>query len=175
MEGNEQTATLTTDFQPLGVGVFNGISYIVSGRFDAAGVFLEGEIGTFPSPDYDALLANPSAINPEVYQPLIDVYSPLRNFSNSTVESILNADSSYTEPFRTSEFNFLSDRLVELEIQPSYDDSVNIIMTDDHNSLRLINSRFKVDREGKNAAIAERRQDKDIFYESNVYKTLYIV
>jgi len=164
MNGNEHVTQLTEGFQPLGVEVFKGISYIVSGRFDSNGNFIEGEIGSFPSPDWDNLVNN--GIDASYYLPMKDKYAPLKNFStipnnSPVIPHPLDDDVNYNEPFRTPELNFLSDRLIEVEIQPSYDDSVNIIFTDDYNPVRLINSRFKVSEDGKNAAIADRRQDKD--------------
>lgn len=166
LQGTDHVATLTPGFRPLGVKVFNDIAYIISGKFDANGVFLEGEIGTYPSPDWGTLLA-PSTPDPNNYLPLVYAYQPLRNFCTSTVESVLNTDTSYHEPFRTNLFNFLSDRLIEIELQPSYDDSVNIIFTDDYNSIRLVNSRFRVHDDGKRASVAQRRQTKDTNTYSN--------
>jgi hypothetical protein len=166
MEGNELITQLTPGFQPLGVKVFKDIAYIVSGRFDVNGVFIEGEIGTFPSPDWANLFAQPN-IDPNFYLPLKNVYQPLKNFSTSFSEFILNDDINYTQSFRTNKLNFLSDRLIEVEIQPSYDESVNIIFTDDFNPVRLVNSRFRLSDNGKSAAIADRRQTKDTNTYSN--------
>jgi hypothetical protein len=167
MEGNHQVASLTTGFRPLGVAVFNDITYIVSGNFDDEGGFLRGEVGTFPSPDWANLLAGTN-LDPNNYLPLQNVYSPLYNFSTSTDETILDSDLNYEEPFRTQLLNFRSDRLIEVELQPSYDESVNIVFTDDFNNVRLVNSRFRLDDSGKNASIADRRQDRD----TNVYSEL---
>lgn len=159
MAGNENVTQLSEGYQPLGVAVFKDIAYIVSGLFDTSGAFISGEIGTFPSPDWDALING--GIDPEVYLPLKQEYSPLRNFSNSTNTLVLSDDFNYTEAFSTDQFEFDSGRLIEVELQPSYDDSVNVIFTDDLNPVRLINSRFKMSSDGKSAAIADRRQTKD--------------
>jgi len=43
---------LTEGFIPLAVKSYNNIGYIVSGRFSSEGKFIEGELGTFPSPDW---------------------------------------------------------------------------------------------------------------------------
>jgi hypothetical protein len=166
MHGNEYTATLTEGYVPLGVNVFNDISYIVSGKFDADGVFISGEIGTYPSPDWGGLLGQPT-LDPDFFLPLVEAYQPLYNFSTSVVPSVLDDDIYYTEPFRTAKLNLLAGNLIEMELQPSYDDSVNIILTEDYNPIRLINSRFKLDDSGKSAAIADRRQTKDTNTYSN--------
>jgi len=159
-QGTDIQTELTPEFIPLGVGVFNNIAYIVSGRFDNNGDFIEGEIGTYPSPDWTQLQNNFSNA-PDFSAPLVYSYSPLRNFSTSTVNSVLDDDINYFESFRTSKLNLVRDHLIEVELQPSYDGSVNIIFTDDRNPIRLVNSRFIVDDSGKNAKLGDRRQTKD--------------
>lgn len=159
MTGNENITGLTPGYQPLGVQVYDGISYIISGKFDTEGNFESGEIGTFPSPRWGSLLTN--GIDPDYFLTLQNIYSPLKNFCLSSNDTFLNDDRNYISPFRTSKLNFLSDRLIEIECQPSYDGSVNIIFTDDYNRPRLVNSRFKLSSDRKSAAIADRRQVKD--------------
>ena len=159
MTGNEAITGLTPGYQPLGVREHDGIAYIISGKFDVDGNFESGEIGTFPSPRWGNLITN--GIDPEYYLTLSNVYSPLKNFSVSNNDAFLDDDIHYNAPFRTSKLNLLSDRLIEIECQPSYDGSVNIIFTDDYNKPRLVNSRFKLSPDGKYAAIADRRQTKD--------------
>lgn len=165
MEGNEQVAQLTEGFQALGFTVYNDISYIVSGKFDDDGVFIEGEIGTFPSPDWTGFFGGP--LDPEYYLPLQNSYQPLKNFSTSDLDDDLSDDVNYFLPFRTNLLNFKAGRLIEVKSQASYDGSVNIIFTDDYNPVRLVNSRFKLNEDGKTAAIADRRQTKDTNTYSN--------
>jgi len=105
MEGNDDVAQLTEGFQALGVEVFKGIAYIISGKFDDNGLFELGEIGTFPSPDWDNHYNNGDAGLTQ-YLPLKNVYSPLRNFNSTTPitqadDDALNDDANYKEPFRT--------------------------------------------------------------------------
>jgi len=158
MEGTDAFSALPFGSKPLGVAVFNNISYILSGVFDQNGGMLSCEIGTFPSPDWGNLnLQNP--INPNFFLPIKKEYSPLKNFYNGVGN--IESDKSYNFPFSTKKLNFRSDRLIEVEIQPSYDDSVNIVFTDDYNPIRLVNSRFRVHESGKKAALADRRQVKD--------------
>lgn len=175
MEGNEWATQLTPGFQPLGLAVIKNICYIVSGRFDNAGNFLEGEFGTYPSPDWSNLLATGlNANTPQNFLPMLNKYQPLYNFmtdvnlinlqtlySISNPDLILNEDKYYQYPFRTPLLDFANDRLIEVELQDSYDGSINIIITDDKNPMRLVNSRFIVSEDGKSAALADRRQTKD--------------
>lgn len=77
------------------------------------------EIGTFPSPDYN----NTNNI--------IQQYKPLENVKN---EGFL----------RTEYLNFSLEHPVDIEVQPSYDGSVNLILNDGYNIPRLINSGFSV-------------------------------
>jgi hypothetical protein len=53
---------------------------------------------------------------------------------------------------------------VDIEIQPSYDGSVNLILNDDKNIPRLINSRFSV-REKNTYEIVDRIGEND----TNIY------
>jgi len=223
MKSNELAAQLTPGFQPLGVATYKNIAYIISGRFDSFGDFIEGEIGTYPSPDWATLNAPmlssaTSAVSPpsnlsQIDYPILDVYSPLQNFLTGSFTKpsgiaphlldalidnylalnglpdtpanrelggnfILSNDGWYTEPFRSSKFNFKQDRLIEVELQESYDNSINIIFTDDSNKVRLVNSRFIMSEDGKSAALANRRQTKDTntysevrFFANNLLKT----
>ena len=171
LKGTDLITQLTPGFKPLAVEVYKNIAYIVSAKFDNNGNFIQGEIGTFPSPDYSLIS------DPNVFYPLIEEYRPLQNFlpdnqlpidpltgltiSGLTLDTFLNQDSNYVHDFRTSKFNFRNDSLIEMELQPSYDGSVNILLTDDRNPVRLINSRFIVGEDSKTASLANRRQNKD--------------
>lgn len=165
MKGTDLFSSLTKDYRPLGVAVHENIAYILSGKFHDDGTFISGEIGTFPSPDWTAIN---NSQDPEEYFPLVQAYAPLHNFYSGTSTAALNNDSSHKAPFRTSKLDFQADRLIEIELQPSYDESINIIFTDDYNPVRLVNSRFKLHEDGKRAAIANRRQKKD----TNTYSNL---
>jgi hypothetical protein len=174
MQGNQLATQLTTGFQPIGIAVHKNIAYIISARYDAAGVFLEGEIGTYPSPDWATLLT--PALSPTTattFVPMLNQYSPIKNFLTNTQlaalmssipateNAVLNNDAYYEEAFKTPLLDFPNDRLIEVEIQQSYDNSVNILFTDNRNQKRLVNSRFILSEDGKSAALADRRQSKD--------------
>ena len=68
--------------------------------------------------------------------------------------------------FDTDKLNFDLDHPVEIEVQPSYDGSVNLILNDDKNIPRLINSRFSV-REKNTYEIVDRIGEND----TNIYNS----
>ena len=171
---------LTPGFIPIGVNTLNGIAYIVSYNPNT----FEGEIGTFPSPDYplctpssdccinsnDSVEAssesevlaydvNSSKEEYELHKNLVNKYQPLYNLykgcnnCNTEQESCLEPkqDADITcllHPLRTTHFNFSLEHPVEVNLQPSYDGSVNIIINDGYNIPRLINSRFSAKENG---------------------------
>ena len=159
LKGNNDITKLSAGFQVLAVTTFKDIAYIVSAKYDDDGVFELGEIGTYPSPDWAGLFST-GEMDPNYYLPLVPEYQPIKNFSTSEEDFILSNDINYNEGFTTNMLNFGSG-LLELEAQPSYDESVNLIITDDINPIKLINVRFRLDDSGKNAALADRRQIKD--------------
>lgn len=159
LKGNEVLTSISDGFQVLGVTTFKDIAYIVSAKYDDNGEFLLGEIGTYPSPDWTGLFAD-GGLDPNYYLPLVDTYQPIKNFSTSEDDELLSSDENYREGFTTGKLNF-GTSLLEVEAQPSYDESINLIITDDINPIKLINTRFKLDDSGKNASIADRRQVKD--------------
>ena len=69
----------------------------------------------------------------------------------------------------TDKLNFDLDHPVEIEVQPSYDGSVNLILNDDKNIPRIINSRFSV-REKNTYEIVDRIGENDTnIYGSNTF------
>ena len=66
----------------------------------------------------------------------------------------------------TEKLNFDLEHPVEIEVQPSYDGSVNLILNDDKNIPRLINSRFSV-REKDTYEIVVRIGEND----TNIYNS----
>ena len=60
--------------------------------------------------------------------------------------------------------NFSLNNPVQIEVQPSYDGSVNLILNDDRNPPRLINSRFST-KELNTYEIVDRIGDND----TNIY------
>jgi hypothetical protein len=114
MTGNEEITGLTPGYQPLGVQVYNNISYIISGKFDDEGEFLSGEIGTFPSPRWGPLMAY--GLNENYFLTLENVYSPLKNFSTSNSAVYLEDDANYIEPFRTDKLKLSASLLMTAQL-----------------------------------------------------------
>jgi len=66
----------------------------------------------------------------------------------------------------TDKLNFDLEHPVDITIQPSYDGSVNLILNDDKNIPRLINSRFSA-REKNTYEIVDRIGEND----TNIYNS----
>ena len=114
----------------------------------------ESELGTFPSPVY------PETVSDDTIVQMSENYSPLYNFS----ETQSNIDEDYNNPFRTTELNIKPDSEVNLELQKTYDGSVNMIFSSNDNPVRLINTKFKVNNDST-ATLIKRRLNKN----DNVY------
>ncbi len=71
--------------------------------------------------------------------------------------------------FRTTELGFNLNNPIDITVQPSYDGTVNLILNDDKNPPRLINSRF-TPVEDKRYKIVDRRGNND----TNIYKEEFI-
>ena len=69
---------------------------------------------------------------------LENVYKPLRN---------LQLDTGEISDFITTKLEYNEKHPIDIEIQPSYDGSVNLILNDDKNQPVLINSRFSVNED----------------------------
>ena len=148
-ENNEiEYAQLSDGFIPVGIKEYNGIIYIASYNNDTG----EGELGSYPSPKYDGTQGD-----------LIYKYQPFHNFCES------KNDTSLLENFTTNQLNFDLLHPVSIEVQPSYDGSVNLILTDDKNPPRLINSRFAVLENGK-WEIPKRHNNNDNIYSKDEFE-----
>ena len=114
------------------------------------------------------------------YKDLINSYQPLYNLYRGSVKvkkKWYTLDSKQDQPIeyilhplRSVFFGFDLEHPVDIEIQPSYDGSVNLILNDGLNIPRLINSRFSVLENGT-WEIPKRRRNNDNIYRVN-YKTV---
>ena len=187
-EDNEQKfVQLSEGFIPLGIKEYGGIIYIVSYHLPSAeypnGA---GEIGSFPSPAEKraikiAKMAETKSTEYWQYEidaqtgPLVNKYSPFKNLitTNFITDPLKRKDikqvsnlpdaSDCLSDFRTEKFNFDLLHPVTIEAQASYDGSVNLILTDDKNPPRLINSGFSVLENGQ-VEIPNRRNNYDNIY-----------
>lgn len=147
----ESEVKLTQGFIPIGMKSFGGIIYI----FSHNPITLEGEIGTFPSPDY----TNYTEESEYNIHKLQYTYKPLHNLIKSTSNKTL-------QDLRTKAFNFDLEHPVQIDFQISYDESINIIFNDGKNIPRLINNGFAP--YGNNQVKIIKR-DQNIL-ETNVYE-----
>lgn len=139
--GNAYRAGMPEGWFVMGSAGFNGIEYFLLAEVDANGYSTgRGQIGSFPSPQPNAS-GNPNDAPPATGM-LLERYRPLHNFQ----PYVNNTPSDPTlYPFDAYEFNFSLERPVQVELQPDYDGTVNIIFNEPHdaqNPPRIINSRF---------------------------------
>lgn len=114
LKGTESKFSLSTGFIPVACTEFNNVLYIASWKQSSA----ELELGSYPSPDY----VSPSSGNNNVYR-------PFKNLSTSN--------------FRTAAFGTTTfPKIQRLEIQPDYDNSVNLCFTIAGLPPRIVNSKF---------------------------------
>lgn len=148
--GNTYVDKLKDKYIPIGVKEHNGILYIVSVNGDKT------EIGTFPSPNYDKS-------NYQDPEDLVPKYKALRVLENRS--ELTNQELGYT--VKTP---------VTIEIQDSYDGSVNLIIVAEENKPRIINSGFSVLPNGKYKFVNREQKVRtniyeDLFKESELIRT----
>lgn len=140
--GNKYVTSLTLGYTPIGIKEHNGILYIVSVNENKT------EIGTFPSPNYPE---SESDYNLEQEFNLINEYKALHVLENRN--ELTNIDLGYTV-----------ETPVTIEIQDSYDGSVNLILVANERKPRIINSGFSVTSNNKYKFIKRRKS-----VETNIY------
>lgn len=108
------------------------------------------------------------------------VFKPFKNVrysgKNEIISGILPNE---LVDFTTKDLNYSINYPVDIEIQPSYDGTVNLILSDNNTPPRLVNSRFSV-TEGRRFYIVDREGNKDtniydddrIDSQSRLYKTI---
>jgi hypothetical protein len=146
---------------PLACQTYNGIAYIISGVFSnlvggslykengntVYKTFVRGEIGTYPSPDYSNGVGD-LANGIDIKGNLVNVYKPIQNYDDyldvGGTSKTPNNITGVVGSFISTGFNFTIDSSLQLEIQSSFDGTVNLIFTDNVNPPRLINSYFAV-------------------------------
>ena len=170
---NKKNIKLPDGFQPIGMTEYNGIIYIAS-------INKEGEcqLGSFPSPNYKEYkvqtIDNIDGSEQEIK--MVDSYQPLRNCVKQDVngqeyfyyQDNTNRDENLEyviiHDCTTKLFNWDINHPVDIGVQPSYDGSVNLLINDNKNIPRLINTRFSVTSSGT-AKIPNRMKNN-----ANLYK-----
>lgn len=161
-KGNTYVASLKEDYVPIATKSYGEICYIVSAQVVNNKFTGKGEIGSFPSPDYDNLTDTDCTDGGCNYTgKLVNEYKPFMNYGGDAGTPINSSFEVGYGEFTSDNFNFQRDKPVEIvSVQPSYDGTVNVIFTDDFNKPKLINSRFTV-RPGKNIEIINRQGSND--------------
>ncbi len=123
------------NLKPLAAEVFKDVIYIIS--YNSTGNYVE--YGSYPSADLSGRYTNSEGkeVCPKDY-----VYAPLPNYNATEASTSLE----YLSPFRIPDallYGYDENSIVDMEIQPFYDGSVNIISTTTDASPRIINSRQK--------------------------------
>lgn len=170
---NKKNIKLPDGFQPIGMTEYNGIIYIAS-------INKEGEcqLGSFPSPNYKEYKVQTidNIDGSEQESKMVDSYQPLRNCVKQDVngqeyfyyQNITDIDENleYVAIYdcTTKLFNWDINHPVDISVQPSYDGSVNLLINDNKNIPRLINTRFSVTSSGT-AKIPNRMKNN-----ANLYK-----
>ena len=170
---NKENIKLPDGFQPIGMTEYNGIIYIAS-------INKEGEcqLGSFPSPNYKEYkvqtIDNIDGSEQEIK--MVDSYQPLRNcvkqdvngqeyfYYTDTTDKDENLGYVIIYDCTTKLFNWDINHPVDIDVQPSYDGSVNLLINDNKNIPRLINTRFSVTSSGT-AKIPNRMKNN-----ANLYK-----
>lgn len=138
---------LKQGFVPIGMESYGDIIYIASVNPNTNVC----ELGTYPSPKYE--------IPPEDKQPSqayaegLDLENNYKSLFNYFVDGI-------RQDFTTEQLNFDVEHPVNIEIQPSYDGSVNLILNDDKNEPRIINSGFSI-YENRKVRLVKRDQTEE--------------
>lgn len=128
---------------PIGIKEYGGIFYICV--YDCTDNHLDG-IYTYPSPDYknnifteDISLDTKKEVVGNIKNELSPLHVVKTNPNNPN-----NPNSYSISVLRTPRLQFSLQHPVNIDIQPSYDGTVNLILNDNYNIPRMINSGFQV-------------------------------
>ena len=126
---------------PIGIKEYGGIFYICV--YDCTSNHLDG-IYTYPSPAYDEDLFKDISLDTkkEIVGNIKNELSPLRVVKVPSKKPNTNTYS--ISVLRTPRLQFSLQHPVNIDIQPSYDGTVNLILNDNYNIPRMINSGFQV-------------------------------
>jgi hypothetical protein len=150
------------------IEVIEDVAYIISTAEDGT-----AEIGTFPTPDYYSG-GTPIAVTDDTIVNMLDDYHSLMNFLEGTPGSS-TTDEDYNEPFITDKLNIGPDDYVSLELQKTYDGSVNLVIASENNPVRIINTKFKANGDGTATLIKRRLEKNDNVYSSGQFQKTEII
>lgn len=123
----------------MGYTGYNGVLYLVLAQVINGVATGHGQIGTFPSPDYQYVDPNDPTSELVATGNFIEEYRPLHVYLGDMLPYARRPG-----PFLSKLFDFYLDRPLEVLVQPSYDGSVNLLVHDrGYSAALLINSGFK--------------------------------
>ena len=128
---------------PIGIKEYGGIFYICV--YDCTDNHLDG-IYTYPSPDYENNIFTEDIsldTKKEIVGNIKNELSPL-HVVKTNPNNPNNPNSYSISVLRTPRLQFSLQHPVNIDIQPSYDGTVNLILNDNYNIPRMINSGFQV-------------------------------
>ena len=178
-KGNFRVAGLSEGYEPIGAKEYNGVIYVVSVKnitkineetgeeeIDEANCLTE--IGTYPGLDWNVPKETENILCYDDGTPSGRLaYTPLGNFKK-------NDETNYGA-FTNAKLGYSTLTPVTIEIQPSYDGSVNLILTDGKNPVRMINSAFSVLPNDRYKLIERRGDDPVNYYEESRIDTLELI
>lgn len=103
--------------------------------------------------------------------PKIQEYRPLYNYKTDGF-SPLSLD--YKDPFRVDSFGYTQNSVIDVEIQPSYDGSVNIITACEGKHPRIVNSRVDMSAATANIIIRSGGNLENVYSDDDIDKTRLI-
>lgn len=168
-KGNFEVAHLSEGYVPIGAKEYNGIIYIVSvkNKLNENDEIIpwesETEIGTYPGVDWSvAYEEKHDLLLPEKVDANVNCYTPLQNID------VVETDTGVTRgSFSGLKLGYTTQTPITIEIQPSYDGSVNLILTDGVNPVRMINSGFSILEQDQYKLISRHQDIKTNEYSSD--------
>jgi hypothetical protein len=95
-------------------------------------------------------------------------YAPLPNYDTSD-------SGQYLDPFRTKAFGYNKDSEVDMELQPSYDGSMNIILASEGTKPRIVNSRMSFSKDEVEVIVRKGGNLDNVYTDKTIDKTYLIM
>ena len=186
-KGNFVVSGLSEGYEPIGAKEYNGVIYIVSVKNafavdETTGEYIIDEngnykidpskclteIGTYPGLDWSIKKETENTLCYKDGEPDGRLaYTPLGNYKGANSEDY--------GAFTNVPLGYSTLTPVTIEIQPSYDCSVNLILTDGVNPVRIINSAFSILPNDKYKLISRRGEEPINYYEFDRLDVLELI
>lgn len=159
-KGTKSIGNVLGGYLPVVVKEHKSVSYIFAIEVREGKATGKAVLGTYPSPEWRGIGD----------QPLINTFSPLRNYGGDNDQS-----SSKSFPFISDFFKATLDANYEMQLQNDYDGSVNIILNDGKNPPLIINSGFAVKPGAKAEIITRLGKSTNRYDKSNFENVLRLI